>query len=256
MGHAEDAAEGVCQAVGYPQRGIGEGHARHAGGVVHLFARQQVVAAAPAGRQIAKYLLHHFLRQRVGKVAGGAGDVGLKGVTQHVHAGVGGNCRRHRSHQRRVKNGDIRQQRRIHQHQLLRVGFHHRKGGDFRTGTAGGGDGDKAWTRPVILRTGLRQGENNRFGGIDYRTAAERDNQIRIVVIHQLHAAHHGGDIRIGHHVVPHLPGDPALAQQGGDALGEAKLDHRLIGHQQYAAGGEFVQHREGVLTEANPRFQ
>lgn len=49
-------------------------------------------------------------------------------------------------------------------------------------------------------------GENNRFGGIDYRTAAERDNQIRIVVIHQLHAAHHGGDIRIRHHVVPHLP--------------------------------------------------
>ncbi len=110
MGHAEDAAEGVGQAVGYPQRRVGEGHPRHAGGVVHLFARLQVVAAAPAGWQIAKYLLHYFLRQGVGKVAGGAGDVGLKGVTQHVHAGVGGNCRRHRSHQRRVQNGDIRQQ--------------------------------------------------------------------------------------------------------------------------------------------------
>ncbi|WP_430522067.1 hypothetical protein [Klebsiella pneumoniae] len=39
-------------------------------------------------------------------------------------------------------------------------------------------------------------------------------------------------------------------------ALGETKLHHRFIGHQQHAAGGEFVQHREGVLTEANPRFQ
>jgi alcohol dehydrogenase class IV len=36
-----------------------------------------------------------------------------------------------------------------------------------------------ARTGTACQRTGLRQGENNRFGGIDNRTAAERDNQIK-----------------------------------------------------------------------------
>ena len=125
MGDAKHAAERVGKAVGNAQRGVGEGHARHAGSVVHLFPRQQVGTVAPAGRQKAKYLLHHFLRQRIGKVAGGEGDIGFQRVTQHVHTGIGGDRRRHRGHQRRVKNGDIRQQRRVHQYQLLSVCFYH-----------------------------------------------------------------------------------------------------------------------------------
>ena len=107
---AEHAAEGMGQAVGDAERGVGEGHACHAGGVVHLLPRQQIVTVAPAGGQVAKDLLHHLLRQGVGKVAGRPGDIGLQRVAQHVHPGVGGDGWRYRCHQRRIENGDIRQQ--------------------------------------------------------------------------------------------------------------------------------------------------
>ena len=108
----------------------------------------------------------------------------------------------------------------------------------------------------MSVRTGLRQGENNRFGCINHRTAAQRDNQIRIAVIHPLHTAHHGGDIRVGHHVVPDLESDAARIEDLRDAIGEAKLNHRLVGGQQHVAGGQLVQDGKRILTKANPGFQ
>ena len=165
-------------------------------------------------------------------------------MAQNVHSGIGGDRRRDRSHQRRVENGDIRQQRRIHQHQFFGIGLDDRKGGHFGTGTAGGRDRHEAGTLASGLRTGLRQGENNRFGRVNDRPAAQRHHQIRIAGIHQLHPADDSGDIRIRYHVIPDLEGDAALAPGARHAFGETKFDHRLVGHQQDVAGGELVQNR------------
>ena len=49
---------------------------------------------------------------------------------------------------------------------------------------------------------------------------------------------------RIRYYVIPDLEGDAALAPGASHAIGEAKFDHRLVGHQQDVAGGELVQNR------------
>ncbi|MNC58337.1 hypothetical protein D3C75_1080590 [compost metagenome] len=65
---------------------------------MHFFPRRQIAALLVAGQQVAEYHLHHFFGHRIAEVAGLAGDIGLQGMTQHIHPGIGGNAGRHRLH--------------------------------------------------------------------------------------------------------------------------------------------------------------
>ncbi|MNC06801.1 hypothetical protein D3C75_543240 [compost metagenome] len=102
----------------------------------------------------------------------------------------------------------------------------------------------------------MRQGENNRFGRINHRTAAQRDHQVRIAAVHELHTAYHCGDIRIGDDIIPSLEGKAALAQDLRHPVSKAKLHHHLVSDQQHVAGGQLGQNSERILTKAEPGFQ
>ena len=160
-------------------------------------------------------------------------------MTQHVHTGIGGDGRRDRGHQRRVKNGDIRQQRRIHQYQFSAWAFTTEKAVTSEPVPLVVGIATKAGRFAVSVGRVCAKGQKiTALAASITEPPPSADNQIRIAGIHPLHTAHHGGDIRIATTSSRHEKRCRAHGSGASDAIGEAKFNHRLVGHQQDVAGG------------------
>ena len=106
----EFAAQFVRQRVVDAPKGVGEGHARDAGSIVHLFARDGVVCVGVAAGQILKDHLDGFHRQAVGEIGSHDGNIGFNRVGQNVHAGIGNDGFWHGGNKLGVDDRDVRGQ--------------------------------------------------------------------------------------------------------------------------------------------------
>ncbi|MPN28373.1 hypothetical protein SDC9_175814 [bioreactor metagenome] len=142
--------EGCTQFVGHgmadAQKGVGESHTGHGGGVVHFLAGAQVLITVIIGAL--EVLVEHtqgFKRQAVGVIGGSHRYDSFQRVDDSVVARGSGQRFGHTDGQIRIDDGHIRGQRIIGDG-VFEPGAiigDDGKGSNLRTGTRSGGDGNK-----------------------------------------------------------------------------------------------------------------
>ena len=139
-------------------------------------------AVAIDHRQVLKHDGGGLHGKRVGKRRSGVRDIGLDSVRQHVKAGIGRNLCRNGLGEVRLEQGAVGSQEVVNQHNLVLTARDDGKVGDLRARTRRGGN-----SQEIRLGHAMLVGKvQNSLRGIDARTAAKRDNHIR------LHALYHG----------------------------------------------------------------
>ena len=191
--------------------------------------------------------------EAVGVVVGERGDVGFYRVGEHVHAGVGGDVRRHGHDEGGVNDGDAGGERVVGQRVFAVVLFvgDDRERRHFRAGAGGGRDADVFGffaqfgefegafadvheflheIAEINLRLFVKHPHD--FCRIHDRAAAEGDNGVRRETFHDFGTTAHGRYIRVGFDVGKDGIDDfiAAQVQLFDDALEEAEFDHCLIG--------------------------
>ena len=114
MGEAIPTADGVRHRMVDAQHGMGEGDARHAGGVVHMSAGGKIFPIPEGDGQPGVDEAHRLFCQSIGEIIRAGGYIGLNGVGQHIHACVCRDGGRHAAHHGGLQDRQIGQQAVIH----------------------------------------------------------------------------------------------------------------------------------------------
>ena len=203
-------------------------------------------------------------RVAVGKVAVRGGDVGLDGVGERIHTGVGAQLGGHGVGELGVDDGDIGGDVEVGQRvldALLVVGDDGERG-DLGGGAGGGGDGAEAGLltqlREAERHDGLLEGllrilieQPHGLGGIDGRATADGDDPIGAELGHGLGATLDGLHGRIGLDALEDLDLEAGLFQIGLDILQKAATAHGAAAGHDHGAGALEVLHLvASALTE------
>ena len=178
-------------------------------------------------------------RVGVGEHGAGGGDVGLDGVRQRVHAGVGAELLRHGIGELGVHDGHIGRDVEVGQRVLdaLLVVRDDGERGDLGRGAGGRGDGAELGLLAQLGEAerdhGLLEGlvrvlveQPHGLGGVDGRTAADADDPVGLELGHGLGAAHDGLNGRVGLDALEQLDLETGLLEVGLHVLQEAAATH------------------------------
>ena len=188
MGHMEDRAERMADAVHRAQPGAGEGHRGHHAALCDEIARLNFTR--PCRVQTGKDILCRLHRKRFADRVGLAGDETLDRLRQCVETAGGGDGGRAVVGQLRVHEREVGVQPGAAQ-RLLDAGFgveQYRVGSDFRSGSGSGRhfgqkdavSGNFAAVVEVIRdRAGQGQQRRHALGGVHRRTPAPADDRCR-----------------------------------------------------------------------------
>jgi len=214
-GRPQDMGEAVVD----PQEGVGKGHPRDGGGIVHLFPGQGVVPVPEGLGEIFEDELDRLEGERVRVVGREDRDVGLDGVGEDIQARIRRHRGRHGEGQVRIDDRHVRRHGVIGQ-RVLGAGLgvrHNGEGGDLRSGAARRGDSDQPGFPPQLrdaddplahvheahlqvfeAAVGILVEEPHRLGRVDRRAAAHGDDQVRAEFLHGRNAAEYGLDGGVG----------------------------------------------------------
>ena len=276
VGDVVGGAQLVGQGVVDAQKGVGEGHAGDAGGVVHPLPGLLVGAVVVGPLQVLEHHADGVEGQAVGVVGGQHRNIGLDGVGQNIHAGVGGHRLGHRHDELGVHDGHVGGEFVVGQGVLdvvLLVGDDG-EGGDLRTGAGGGGDADQlglfaqfrevvgalADVKELLLHAGkgdirVLVEHPHPLGGVHGGAAPQGDDDVGLEVVHRLHTPHDGVHRGVGLHLGEDLgvAVDGALSQVPQHLVDVAQLHHRLVGDDKGPADvGHLLQILDGVVFKVD----
>ena len=252
VGQVVEGTQLVGHGVAHSQKGIGEGHARHRGGIGHLLPGLRVAGAVVIGPgQVSEDHLEGPQGDAVGVVGGHHRGVGLQGVGDSVDARSGGEPLGGVHHHVRVHDGHGGHQLIVRQgvlHPGALVGDDG-KGGHLRAGAGGGGDGDESGLLPHLgesvhpladvheshghvheIGLGVLVHHPHDLARVHGRAAADGDDAVRSEGPHPLRARLGTGQGGVGSHVIEHVIGDAHLVQLVGDRLSVTVCVQELVG--------------------------
>ena len=259
VGQIVEAAQLMSHGMNMTEAGVVEGHAGKVFSIAHAFAGFLVLTVGNGATQITVDVFDGLFSAGVRHGSGSGGYIGFHGMSQSIHAGSGGQGRRHTHHENGVVNGDAGSAAPVDDGHLNLAGNvgDDAEAGHFRSGTGSGVHSDVGreglaglvHAFVILNLAAVADEEADALAAVMGAAAAEGDEAVAVVFLIN------GGCVcnilicGVRNGAVKDNIGDAAFIENVSDLLKDTAGDDTLIRYYKRMLGAKALQTVGDFLT-------